>query len=133
MSTRLTTLLLFTLSLFFVAAGVNHFLEPHFYLPLIPPYIPYPGLVNDVSGALEITFGILVALKQTRKWGALGILALLVAFIPSHIHFIQIGACAPDSLCTPMWVAWLRLLVGQPLLIAWAAFFYFGDPDKDSA
>ncbi|MEL6538098.1 MAG: hypothetical protein AAFQ98_21955 [Bacteroidota bacterium] len=50
----------------------------------------------------------------------MGIIAMLLAFIPSHIHFIQLGACVPDGLCTPVWVAWFRLVIIHPCFIFWA-------------
>ncbi|MEM9918721.1 MAG: hypothetical protein AAF990_11530, partial [Bacteroidota bacterium] len=58
--------------------------------------------------------------SQSRRWAAFGLIAMLIAFVPSHIHFIQIGSCVEGGLCTPPWVAWLRLLLIHPLLIWWA-------------
>lgn len=106
---------------FYVFAGINHFISPKFYAPLIPPYFPYPDTINWVSGAVEIALAIGVAIPKTRKNAALLIVLMLIAFIPSHIYFIQIGACAGEgSLCTPIWVAWVRLFPVHPLLIYWA-------------
>jgi uncharacterized membrane protein len=55
----------------------------------------------------------------TRKWAAYGIIAMLIAFIPSHIYFIQINSCA-GQLCVPTWLGWARLLLIHPLLLFWA-------------
>ena len=35
---------------FYVLAGINHFLNPKFYLKIIPPFLPFPQLVNRASG-----------------------------------------------------------------------------------
>ena len=107
------------LSLFFTFAGINHFWHPEFYLPLIPDYLPFPALINTLSGVAEISLGIGMALPRWRKWATYGLIALLVAFIPSHVYFIHIGSCVPEGLCTPPWVAWVRLLVIQPLFMWW--------------
>ncbi len=110
----------FVFAIFFVTAGLNHFVNPSFYLPLIPPYLPCPKALNAVSGALEIIFGAGMLLPRYRKMAALGIIVLMILFIPAQVHFIQIGSCVSGSLCTPAWVAWVRLIVIQPLLILWA-------------
>ncbi|MGY8982552.1 MAG: hypothetical protein ACKVJ9_08955, partial [Cytophagales bacterium] len=55
-----------------------------------------------------------------QKIGALGIVILLICFIPSHVYFIQIGSCVTDGLCVAPWMGWLRLIIVHPLLIFWA-------------
>ncbi|NMF36218.1 hypothetical protein HHH56_15375 [Flammeovirga yaeyamensis] len=107
--------------LFYLVAGINHFIHPQFYIPLIPPYFPYPDLINLISGAVEILLALGVLFSSTRKRAVQGIILMLIAFIPSHVYFIEIGACVGlQSLCTPIWVAWVRLLLIHPLLIVWA-------------
>jgi len=113
-------LVIFVLGIFFVFAGVNHFVSPDFYYPLIPDYLPFPSFINIASGILEIVFGLGLFFPPFRKISALGILGLLVLFIPSHIYFIQIGSCITDGLCTAPWIGWLRLLLIHPILIYWA-------------
>ncbi len=111
------------LVVFYTAAGINHFINPAFYLPLIPPYFPFPELINTLSGVAEIVLAAGVAFPTTRRWAAIGIILMLVAFIPSHVYFIQAGACfGEQSLCTPLWVAWVRLFPIHPLLMLWAWF-----------
>lgn len=105
---------------FYVLAGINHFINPEFYLPLIPPAFDQLVLVSVLAGLAEVSLGLLVIPSQTRKWAVYGIIALLIAFIPSHIYFIQIGGCVDAGLCVPAWVAWIRLLIVHPLLIYWA-------------
>jgi len=108
------------LGVFYILGGINHFINPDFYLPLIPDYFPNPSLLNLLSGAGEVLAGIAVLLPSTRKLGCNVILFLLIAFLPAHIYFIQKGGCLSDSLCVPAWVAWVRLLVIHPVLIYWA-------------
>jgi uncharacterized membrane protein len=105
---------------FYVFAGVNHFINPEFYEPLIPDYLPWHNFINYASGVLEILFGLGIFSKHYRKLSAQGIIVLLLLFVPSHIYFIQIGACIPYGLCTPMWLAWLRLIFVHPILLYWA-------------
>ncbi|MDX1628410.1 MAG: hypothetical protein R3345_06905, partial [Fulvivirga sp.] len=92
---------------------------PEVYQEVIPPYLPFPTLLNTLSGGLEILLGLLLLPHKTREYAAYGIIALLIAFIPAHLHFIQIDSCINDW-CIPAWASWVRLLVIQPLIILWA-------------
>jgi uncharacterized membrane protein len=105
------------LSLFFIVAGINHFIMPVFYLPLIPPYFPKPEVINVLAGLVEILLGIGLLYQKTRGYAGWGIVALMIAFIPSHWHFLQIGSCINESLCVPPWLAWARLILVHPILI----------------
>lgn len=106
-------------SVFYVLAGVNHFRSPVVYQGIIPPYLPDHSLLNILAGISEITLGILLMIRVTRLWAAYGIMLMLLAFLPVHIYHIQMNGCLP-SLCFPVWVAWVRLLVVHPLLLYWA-------------
>lgn len=105
---------------FYFLAGVNHFINPEFYLPLIPPFLPFPEVINYLSGSLESLLGLLLLIPGYRSIAARGIIILLILFIPSHIYFIVVDSCIEDGLCVPTWVGWSRLVLIHPLLIFWA-------------
>lgn len=107
------------LGAFFSFAGLYHFINPNFYLGLIPDFIPQPLFINYGVGSLEIVLGILVLIPTYRKIGGYGIVLLLLLLIPSHIFFIQIGSCVPNGLCVPKWISWARLVLIHPLLVYW--------------
>lgn len=117
-------IIIYTLGAFFVFAGINHFVNPHFYYPLIPDYLPFPIFINVASGLLEIVLGLALFTKSYRRISALCIFILLLLFIPSHVYFVQIGSCIPDGLCVPAYVGWIRLLVIHPILLLWAYWVY---------
>ena len=105
----------------YLLAGINHFRSPEPYYLLIPDYLPWKVLINIAAGVCEIVFAIGLLFSSTRKWAAICIIAMLVAFIPSHVWMIQKGGCFPKpGFCFPVWVMWVRLLLLQPLLIWWA-------------
>ena len=110
---------LWILVIFFVIAGALHFINPQAYYPLIPNYIPLPKLINFISGGLEVILGGAMLSARFRPHAGWGLIALMLLFIPSHVHFIQQGGCIEDALCFPQWVAWVRLIIIHPLLIAW--------------
>jgi uncharacterized membrane protein len=105
---------------FYLFAGSYYFINPEFYLVLIPDYFPFPEFINYASGLIEILLSIGVAVPKYRTISVYGILVLLVLFIHSHVYFIKIGACIENGLCVTEWIAWLRLLVIHPLLMYWA-------------
>jgi uncharacterized membrane protein len=100
--------------------GSNHFIAPDFYYPLIPDYIGDKTLVNVTAGVVELLLALLVLYPKTRRIGAYGVILMLIAFIPSHVYFIQIGSCVNDGLCVAPWISWSRLLIIHPILIYWA-------------
>ncbi len=62
--------------------------------------------------------------NKTRRWGALGVVLLMLAFIPVHVQMV---IDAPFLLggtwtVTPL-IAWVRLVIIQPLLILWAWWY----------
>jgi uncharacterized membrane protein len=106
--------------IFYFLGGINHFVNPDFYLPLIPPFFSHPELINIISGAAEIILAIGLAIPRTRNVASYLVILMLLAFIPSHVYFIQIGSCIGEGLCTPEWVGWVRLVLIHPFLIYWA-------------
>lgn len=106
---------------FYIFGGYNHFNNPSFYIPLIPPYLSTWAIeLNLIAGFFEIVFGILLIPTQTRKWAGFVIVLMLIAFIPSHIYFIQRGNFALGNFTMTPLFSWIRLLVFQPLLMLWA-------------
>lgn len=113
--------MLYLMVVFYLFGGFNHFKDPSFYIPLIPPYLSSWAVeLNLISGFAEIILGLLLIPQQTRKWAGYGIVLMLIAFIPSHIYFIQRGDFVLGSFTMTPIISWIRLLVFQPLFILWA-------------
>ena len=118
---HIRNILLIALIAFYLFAGANHFINPSFYIPIIPPYmINWANEINIISGAVEILLGLLLIPTSTRIKAGLGIILLLIAFIPSHIYFIQKGEFAIGTVHFNPFISSIRLFVGQPILILWA-------------
>lgn len=113
----LRTLSLTLLSVFFVVAGVGHFVSPETYLPLMPPYLPWHLFLIYLSGAAEIAGGIGLCVRQLRRPAGWGLIALLVAVFPANIHMLTNGLVLGGN-TVPQWVLWLRLPL-QGVMIAW--------------
>jgi uncharacterized membrane protein len=110
------------MGIFYVSAGVAHFVVPATYLRVMPPYIPWPLAMIYLSGAAEILGGVGVLIpdgfvfRHTRVAAAWGLVVLLIAVSPVHINM----CLHPDRFPgIPLWAIWLRLPLQLPL-IAWA-------------
>lgn len=86
------------LAAFWIAAGVNHFVNPRVYERIMPGYIPEalhgPGVFW--SGVAEVVGGLAVLREDTRtpfgRWWLLGVLA---AVFPANIYMATDGDKIP--------------------------------------
>lgn len=111
---------LYVMIILYLAAGINHFVHPDFYIKIIPAYLPEPRLINIAAGIAELTLGSLLIFKYTRTIAAFGIILMLILFIPAHIYLIQKSGCNTSKICWPLIIAWIRLVPFQFVLIWWA-------------
>ncbi|GAA4328564.1 hypothetical protein GCM10023149_32650 [Mucilaginibacter gynuensis] len=117
---KLKLLSLTLLILLYLAAGINHFINPDGYIRIIPAYLPAHSLLNLLAGGFEILFALLLIFKKTRQPAAWGIILMLIAFLPVHITMVADAPLQVGKLMVTPLIAWLRLVVLQPLLILWA-------------
>jgi uncharacterized membrane protein len=106
----------------YLIAGINHFVHPNGYIHIIPAYIPFPKLVNIVSGIFEVLFALMLIFPKTRNLGSWGIILLLIAFLPVHIQMVIDAPFKLGTLTVTPLVAWIRILL-QPVLILWAWWY----------
>jgi uncharacterized membrane protein len=96
-------------------ARFGHSVAPEFSVKTVPPDVPYPRAMVLVSGALEITPGLLLLLPRTSRTAAWGLIALLLAIFPANVSMAQHPA---KSGLSPTLLL-LRLPL-QGVLILWA-------------
>lgn len=103
---------------FMIYGGTNHFLKPDMYFPFIPNFMPQV-VVNYTAGIVEIVLGIGACFSLSRSVATLGILLLMLVFLPLHIIdvFKEIPAIGSHQ------AAMIRLPV-QFIFILWAWFIY---------
>ena len=80
----LTKVLIYVYVLFFVGAGLNHFLNPQFYDAIVPSFIPYPRFVHQFTGILEILIPLFLLTKY-RKEAAIMMIILLVILYGANL------------------------------------------------
>ena len=109
-------ILTFLFGIILIFGGVNHFIKPEMYAPFIPDFLP-SQFTNYLFGFLEIVCGVGVFIPPFRGLATLGILAMMLVFLPLHIWdvFRENPAIGSHK------VALIRLPI-QFVLIAWAWF-----------
>ena len=108
--------------LLFMVAGAYHFVNPDFYIPMMPPYLPWHRELIYLSGVCEIVLGALLLVPRFAPYAAWGLIALLIAVFPANLHMALNPSLYPGF--SPVG-QWLRL-PAQGLLIAWAYWFTGG-------
>jgi len=116
---------LFSLAIFFVAAGTLHFVKPQLYVSIMPDYLPFHLELVYLSGFFEILGGLGVLIIMTRKWAGYGLMALLIAVFPANIQMAVFPEKYADIGSPMMLNARLPL---QIILIAWA--YWATKPDE---
>ena len=104
------------LSVFFIYFGVDHFINPDFYLSIMPPSFPMHLEAVYISGLFEILGGIGVLLSKTRKLAGWGLFALLIAVYPANIYMALTPEAFPEI---PLSALYFRLIL-QFLFFYWA-------------
>jgi uncharacterized membrane protein len=120
-------LLLWVMAGFYVSAGINHFRDPGFYLPMMPPFLPWHEELVFGSGVAEIALGIAVLVPRWRRPAAWGLIALLIAVFPANLYIafenIPLGGRS-EGLAVLNWVR----LPFQAVFIVWAWWYTRPDP-----
>ena len=81
----ITKLLIYVYIIFFISAGINHFLNPQFYDAIVPEFIPYPRQVHQFTGVLEIMTP-LFFLTRYRKEAALIMIVFLILLYGANFY-----------------------------------------------
>ncbi len=122
------TALRWLLTVFMVAAGLNHFIAPAPYVAIMPRALPWHLALVYLSGVAEIAGGLGLILPATRRLAAWGLIALLIAVLPANVnmavHHLPLGGRA-----VPTWLLWARLPL-QLVLIGWAFWFTRPTPTR---
>jgi uncharacterized membrane protein len=112
---RIKLLSKYLLAIFMIGAGTMHFVNPEFFLKIVPPYLPLHKELVLVSGVCEVLLGALLLIPKCSHLAAWGIIALLIAVFPANIYLFQNQDLMPAS---PL-VHFLRLPL-QGVFILWA-------------
>ena len=107
----------------YVYVGFLHFIQPDFFLQIMPPYLPFHLPLVYVSGLIEIILGLCLLIKKLRFYVGWGLIILLLAVYPANIYLAQTNGAAMNT--TPL-IAWGRL----PIQFIFIGLAYWHSLDK---
>ena len=111
-----------------IGVGTRHFVDPNYFVRIVPEYLPWHlGLVY-VSGFFEIIGGVGLLVPRLVRPAAWGCIALYVAVFPANINM----AVHHEQFDVPLWILLVRLPM-QVVFIAWAYWFTRLDPTESSS
>ena len=93
----------------YLMIGINHFLDPAFFLKIMPPYLPWHLELVYLSGAFEIILGLSLMISKLRTYAAWGIMFLLIAVYPANIYLAFNEAPQKALEISPFLASWVRL------------------------
>jgi uncharacterized membrane protein len=93
-------------------SGVLHLVRPRTYEWLVPPELGAARAWVTGSGVAELAAAALMAVPATRRAGGWAAVALLVGFVPAHLHTFRVVPRRP----LPLTLAAIRLPLQVPLV-----------------
>ena len=117
----LSKISIYIMSLFYINIGVKHFIDPNWFLHIMPPYLMFIGLeLVYISGFFEILLGVMLLFKKYRKIAAYGIILLLIAVYPANVYLAFNQEAQELIEISAFKASWLRL----PLQFVFIAIAY---------
>jgi uncharacterized membrane protein len=116
------------LSALFLFAGILHLADTNLFVPIMPPFLPFPRLCVQISGIFEILggIGLLLPQRDIQTVTGWGLFILLVAVFPANIYLAADNIRIHGMPSQP-WMGWARLPF-QPLLmlaVLWVTRVWF--------
>ena len=82
-------LTIYFMSIAYTYVGVRHFIDPNFFLAIMPNYLSMHLFFVYLTGLMEVVFGLLLAFRKTRKFASYGLIILLLIVFPANIHLVE--------------------------------------------
>ena len=86
MKINLKFITILIMSCFYMNVGVKHFVEPEWFLQIMPPNFPYHYEAVYWSGFFELLFGFLLINPKTRFIAGWGIIYVMITVFPANLY-----------------------------------------------
>ena len=133
----------YVMSFMYIFIGIRHFIDPQYFLHIVPPQLPFKLFLVYLTGLIEVVGGVAILSPKSRKAGAYLLIFLLVSVFPANIYLYLsetpqnlLGISEADALIRmpfqiplillaywhskknhPKWVVYLSSLVFLPTII----------------
>ena len=74
------------MSCFYMNVGAKHFVEPEWFLQIMPPNFPHHYQAVYWSGFFELLFGFLLINPKTRFIAGWGIIFVMITVFPANLY-----------------------------------------------
>lgn len=80
----------------FFVGGVMHFVDPDFFVNIMPPWIGWHLEIVYISGVFEIIGALGILFAATRRWAGNGLILLTICVTPANVHMWLNPELFPD-------------------------------------
>ena len=94
------------MSCFYMNVGVKHFVEPEWFLQIMPPQFPNHYEAVYLSGFFELLFGFLLINPQTRFLAVWGLIFVMITVFPANLY---LAVSNGEAMVISKELAWGRL------------------------
>ena len=77
---------IYVMSFMYVFIGIRHFIDPQYFLDIVPPQLPFKLFLVYLTGFIEVVGGAAILSPKSRKVGAYLLIFLLVSVFPANIY-----------------------------------------------
>jgi uncharacterized membrane protein len=117
---RSRSVMRWTMAAFYILAGIVHIAAPGNFLPIVPGWVPSPGLVVLLTGVCEIAGGSALLVGRTQRLAGIMLALYAVCVFPANVkHAVEAINLPPMP--NTWWYHGPRLAL-QPVLVWWALF-----------
>tara|TARA_Y100000768_G_scaffold10979_1_gene7840 strand:+ start:102 stop:722 length:621 start_codon:yes stop_codon:yes gene_type:complete len=109
------------MSAFYIQIGIKHFTDPNWFMPIMPPFLPYHIELIYISGGFEILFGSMLIFERTRFIAGWGLIFLLIAVYPANLYLAFNTDVQREMNISSFLASWIRL----PLQFVFIALAYW--------
>ncbi|RJL27200.1 DoxX family protein [Bailinhaonella thermotolerans] len=116
----MAVMLVITASAHFVPAGVAAMPNHGDVVAMMPPFIPFPGLVVYLTGVLELLGALGLVITRTRRPAGIALAIFFVLVLPANVHATLAGIPFAGQEPPPLWLRVPEQLVYIAVAL-WAA------------
>ena len=110
----------FVLGLAFINVGIDHFINPVWYEPIVPSLLPDATFWVYASGVFEILFGLLFIIPATRAWASVGGAWMLVVLYWANFNMWYNNVPLDEKTYDDIWhIVRLIIQIALILIITW--------------
>ena len=77
---------IYVMGFMYIFIGIRHFIDPQYFLHIVPPQLSFKLFLVYISGLIEIIGGAAILNPKTRRKGALLLVFLLLVVFPANIY-----------------------------------------------